>query len=220
MAISRVPGIQRLSLLVHTGCWNAIRSRVFGSAASEASEIPSLNPKYEDTGSDLGSEGLSLAQRRKEYEAKVSVMRKKYMQEMQRKKSQQMRAEHVKRQVILKAKEERLAVKKEKSEARAIEVLKETEILRARYDAQRAFKAAQREKQEKKVLFRKERQTGKIRQESSSWIEKNDLELRILEAMADPIRLTGPLLGALSPVPPDSMAVGGEKKRDADFIQM
>lgn len=76
--------------------------------------------------------GKELAMMRREYEKQMSELRKKYAAEEERKRKEKRQVELVTRERIAVEKEKRLAIKKEKSEIRAVEVAEEIKALRAR----------------------------------------------------------------------------------------
>lgn len=69
---------------------------------------------------------------RRDYEKQISELRKKFAADEERKRKEKRQVELITRERIVVEKEKRLALKKEKSQIRAVEVAEEMQSLRAK----------------------------------------------------------------------------------------
>lgn len=135
------------------------------------------------------SEKLTLQGLRAQYDHRLSALRKKYAREVEEKKAAKATHDKKQREEILLAKEERLRLKKEKSAQRAVEVQAERQLLQDQLARERAERQSHRKQMDLKVEERRQKERDIIRQQSGTWIGEKDLELRIIQALANPIDL-------------------------------
>ncbi|KAG0610946.1 hypothetical protein M758_7G102700 [Ceratodon purpureus] len=185
MAVSRVQCLRRMMLL---------EPRVVG-VMSSGSRLMSTEMGDAEAMKVVGGGGKvvgqELAMMRREYEKQMSELRKKYAAERERKEKEKRQVELVTRERIEAEKVKRLALKKEKSAIRAVEVAEEMKALRARLEEERKARAARRHFREKRFLRLVAKEKDSVRNQSSTWIEEKDLERRILDALVDPFYLSG-----------------------------
>ena len=122
MAASRVQCLRRILVEPRFG------ARLLSTGLADASSPA----RVEGGNGGVKVVGKELAVMRREYEKQISELRKKFAAEEERKKKEQRQVELVMRERIAVEKEKRLALKKEKSQIRALEVVEETKALRAR----------------------------------------------------------------------------------------
>lgn len=134
--------------------------------------------------SKLGLEGMRV-----KYEKRVSSIRKTYARQLEKKKTAKAKYDMKQREEILLAKEERLRLKKEKSAQRALEVQNEMQLLQAKLARERAERALRHKEKDKKLEERRQKEIDLIRQQSGTWIEEKDLEVRIIQALVHSIDL-------------------------------
>lgn len=155
--------------------------------------------------------GQELAMMRREYEKQMSDLRKKFTADEERRKKEKRQMELITRERIMVEKEKRLALKKEKSQIRAVEVAEEMKALRARLEEERKSRAARRQFREKRLLRLISKEKEAVRQQSSMWIEEKDLERRILDALVDPFYLSG---SYALPDRDEPMSIGDDSDED------
>eukprot|EP00262_Sarcandra_glabra_P022367 TRINITY_DN989_c0_g1_i2.p1 TRINITY_DN989_c0_g1~~TRINITY_DN989_c0_g1_i2.p1 ORF type:complete len:198 (+),score=41.36 TRINITY_DN989_c0_g1_i2:251-844(+) len=127
----------------------------------------------------------NLGKLRRDYAWKLKELRKEYFYEMELQRQEKERKDEAKREAIRLAKEQRKAAKAAVAQTRAAErkVLEEEfrqTLLKERMEKLENWKA----KEERRDNKKKEK-NDLLRQQSSMWIDENELEKKILEAMVD-----------------------------------
>ncbi|KAE8732474.1 putative Histidine kinase [Hibiscus syriacus] len=124
-----------------------------------------------------------LAQLRRDYAKQVKNVRKEYIQEMELLRLEKLRKEEARKEAIRVANEERKRLKAEAAKVRAQERMVAEEEFRQTLLKERAEKLENWRMKQKLHENKKKEANELLRRSSSMWIEENELEKKILEAV-------------------------------------
>ncbi|XP_043707494.1 golgin subfamily A member 6-like protein 1 [Telopea speciosissima] len=127
----------------------------------------------------------NLAQLRREYAKQVKELRKEYIYEMELHRQEKQLKDEAKREAIRLAREERKAAKAAMAQARAAERKAIEEEFRQTLLKERAEKLEYWRSREKRVKDRKNEKKELLHRQSSMWVDEQELEKKILEAIID-----------------------------------
>ncbi|XP_076883811.1 uncharacterized protein LOC143532725 [Bidens hawaiensis] len=128
-----------------------------------------------------------LHQLRREYAKKVKAVRKEYIHEMELMRIEKQRKDDIKKEALRIESEERRAAKTAEKKAKAAERQVAQEEFRQMLLKERAEKLEYHKKREQKFLEKKKEKNELLRRKSSQWIDENELEKKILDAIIDDI---------------------------------
>ncbi|ERN16257.1 hypothetical protein AMTRI_Chr01g105160 [Amborella trichopoda] len=130
-----------------------------------------------------------LTQLRRDYAKSMREVRREYRFEVEAQMEEKRRKDEAKREVLRLAKEDRKAEKARLSQERAAERQKFEQEFRETLMKERAEKQANWRAKEERREEKKREKKELLRRQSSLWIDENDLEKRVLEAIVDTIPL-------------------------------
>ncbi|XP_010532773.1 PREDICTED: golgin subfamily A member 6-like protein 22 [Tarenaya hassleriana] len=126
-----------------------------------------------------------LAQLRRDYAKKVKAVRKEYIHEVEMLRIEKQRKEEARMQAMRVANEERRRLKVEAAKLRAEERKIAEEEFRKTLMKERAEKLENWRMKERAREENKKEKQELLRRQSSLWVEHNELEKKILEAIVD-----------------------------------
>ncbi|KAK1316080.1 hypothetical protein QJS10_CPA05g00977 [Acorus calamus] len=141
------------------------------------------------TPSDPREAERRLWELRRDYEKQVRELRREYFVEMEIQREKKRRRDEAKREAARAALEERRAAKSAGVEARAAERLALEEELRKTLMSERAKKLEYWRSKEQLREQKKNEKKDLLQRQSSMWIDENNMEKKILEALVDTISL-------------------------------
>ncbi|KAJ0467716.1 hypothetical protein HanIR_Chr14g0688351 [Helianthus annuus] len=122
---------------------------------------------------------------RREYAKKVKAARKEYIQEMELQRIEKQRKDEAKKEALRIESEERRAAKLAEKKVKAAERQVAEEEFRQTLLKERAEKLEYHKQREQKFMEKKNEKKELLRRQSSVWIDENELEKRILNAIMD-----------------------------------
>ncbi|KAJ4723200.1 Stress response protein NST1 [Melia azedarach] len=126
-----------------------------------------------------------LAQLRRDYAKQVKEVRKAYIQEMDLLRLEKQRKDEARKEALRLANEERKKLKAEAAKVRAQERKVAEEEFRQTLLKERAEKLENWKMKEKTREEKKKEKNELIRRQSSVWIDKKELEKKVLESLID-----------------------------------
>ncbi|KAI3794948.1 hypothetical protein L1987_37589 [Smallanthus sonchifolius] len=126
-----------------------------------------------------------LHQLRREYAKKVKAVRKEYIHEMELQKLEKQRKDEIRKEALRIESEERRAAKTAEKKAKAAERQVAEEEFRQTLLKERAEKLEYHKKREQKFMEKKKEKNELVRRQSSLWIDENELEKKVLNAIMD-----------------------------------
>ncbi|XP_043718960.1 golgin subfamily A member 6-like protein 2 [Telopea speciosissima] len=127
----------------------------------------------------------NLGKLRREYAKQVKELRKQYIYEMELQKQEKQLKDEAKREAVRIAREERKAAKAAMAQVRAAERKVLEEEFRQTLLKERAEKQEYWKSREKRVEDKKKEKKELLNRQSSMWIDEQELEKKILEALVD-----------------------------------
>ncbi|GJW06639.1 hypothetical protein Tco_0783991 [Tanacetum coccineum] len=122
---------------------------------------------------------------RREYAKKVKAVRKDYIYEMELLKAEKQRKDEMKKEALKIESQERRAAKDLEKKAKAEERKLAQEEFRQTLLKERAEKLEYHKKREQKFMEEKKEKNELLRRQSSIWIDENELEKKIQDALYD-----------------------------------
>ncbi|PWA88595.1 hypothetical protein CTI12_AA103640 [Artemisia annua] len=122
---------------------------------------------------------------RRDYAKKVKAVRKEYIYEMELLKAEKQRKDEIKKEALRIQSEERRAAKDVEKKAKAAERKLAQEEFRQTLLKERAEKLEYHKKREQKFMEKKKEKNELLRRQSSIWIDENELEKKIQDALYD-----------------------------------
>ncbi|KAI7726746.1 hypothetical protein M8C21_026651 [Ambrosia artemisiifolia] len=120
---------------------------------------------------------------RRDYAKKVKAVRKEYINEMEVLKIEKQRKDEAKKEALRIESEERRAAKLAEKKVKAAERQVAEEEFRQMLLKERAEKLEYHKQREQKFMDKKKEKKELLRRESSAWVDENELEKRILDAI-------------------------------------
>ncbi|GBG84452.1 hypothetical protein CBR_g38736 [Chara braunii] len=152
----------------------------FQSSAVSAAKEDSSKPKV------THGHDPSFIREMKQYKSKVSDLRKVFAEEVAARNRDVERKIKEKRERQMVHREEVLRAKSERSVQRAAQIVEEVKLAKTRGEDERKARYARLVRSEQNLSKKKARTTALLRQESVTWIEPDQLQSRIFQALADP----------------------------------
>ncbi|KAL4578445.1 hypothetical protein LXL04_014568 [Taraxacum kok-saghyz] len=126
-----------------------------------------------------------LDQLRRDYAKKVKVVRKEYIHEMELQRLEKQRKDEIKKEALRIESEERRAAKAAQKKVKAAERQVAEEEFRHTLLKERSEKLEYHKMREKKFMEKKKEKNDLLCRQSSIWIDEDDLEKKISNAIMD-----------------------------------
>ncbi|PKI69838.1 uncharacterized protein CG45076 [Punica granatum] len=176
----------------------SLRQLSTSAAATSHHRQPPQNHKFLDPNSYLGSwqppkdpkeAEAKLAMLRRQYAKQVKEVRKEYIREVEMMRLEQQRKDEAKREAIRVAREERNKLKAAEAKVRAEERKVAEEEFRQMLMKERAAKLENWRMKEKAQEDKNKEKRELLRRQSSLWIDQQNLEAKLLEAIVQTTEL-------------------------------